>query len=331
MIKKTCISIASLAKELKVAPSTISRALNDNPSISPERTKVIKDLARKRNYVPNQMAVNLKSGRRNTIGVIVPLISRSFFATVIEGIENCASANGYDVIICQSKNSVELEEHLVSTIGGKVDGVIASLASQDAPHLYYNTLSVPLVLFDRVDYQIKAASVRLNDFKGAKTATKHLLEQGFRRVFHLSGPRYTSIWNDRHLGYLDAMKDYGIEVPDSWHFQGPTIESKGEQFARQMIESRDGTPEALFCSGDYVALGAIKEFKRNGIDMPIVGFANEPFCQVIEPTLSSVDQFGSQMGQTACQMLVDLIAGKQVENIVIEPELIIRKSSLKRK
>ncbi|MEG0656582.1 MAG: LacI family DNA-binding transcriptional regulator, partial [Mucinivorans sp.] len=213
MVKKQNISIASIAKQLQVAPSTVSRALNGSKSISEERTRQIKELAQKLNYVPNQMARNLKSGRRNTIAVVVPLISRSFFATVIEGIEDYASAKGYDVIIAQSKNLVETEQRLMSKLSGKVDGVIASLAGQDASHEYYNALNVPLVQFDRTSTDINAVSVRINDFMGAKTATQHLLDQGFRRIYHLCGLQYVSIWYDRQQGYLAAMHEHGLRIP----------------------------------------------------------------------------------------------------------------------
>lgn len=329
MHKKERVSIATIAAQLGVAPSTVSRALNGHTTISKALTVKIKKLAAELNYVPDQMAVNLKSGRRNTIGVIVPMIGRNFFASVIEGIEDYAFSRGYDVIICQSKDSELRERRLVNSISGKVDGVIASLSAHEGSHEYFNNLGVPLVLFDRTDSSLNASSVTIDDRAGARVATEHLLDEGFRKIFHFAGPQYVSIWGARHNGYLDAMKSREIEVLDSWVFQAPTTFDEGQKFARHIIESGD-IPDAIFCSGDYIALGAMTVFKEHGINMPMVGFANEPICELVEPQLSSVNQFSSKMGEEACRLLLDILSGQPAINTTISPKLIIRKSSLKK-
>ena len=319
-----------MARELGVAPSTVSRALNGHSTISDSMTERIKELARRCNYVPNQMAVNLKSGRHHTIGVIVPMIGRSFFASVIEGIEDYASLRGYDVLICQSKDSEQRERRLVRSISGRVDGVIASMGAHTASHDFYNDLGVPLVMFDRIDRSLPAASVTIDDRGGARMAVQHLLDQGFRTIYHFAGPRRVSIWHDRHEGYLDAMRAAGIAVQEEWVWEAPTTQEQGEAFAARILASGEPLPDAIFCSGDYAALGVMTRMQAAGVDMPVVGFANEPFCQVVSPPLTSVNQFSSKMGTMACQLLLDILAGEPAANTVINPELIVRRSSLKR-
>lgn len=329
-MEKKQVSISYIAEQLGVSPSTVSRALGGSAAISDSMTAKVRELADRLNYVPNQMAVNLKSGRRNAIAVIVPTVARQFFSSVIQGIEDYAHSQGYDVMICQNKNSIERERHLVSTIGGKVDGVIASLAAEQGSHSYFNNIHVPLVLFDRTDSTIKASCVTIDDFGGAVAATNHLLDQGFRRIYHFCGPQFVNVWRNRYLGYAATMEKYGIIVEPSWVHEAPTIEDAGRSYAQQLIVS--GTlPDAIFFAGDYAALGAVTEFQRHGIDMPVVGFADESFCSYIRPSLTSVSQHSLRMGNVACKLLLDLIAGEPSVNTEITPELIIRESSLARK
>lgn len=327
-MNKKVVSLAQIAEQLGVSISTVSRALNNHPGISDRVKEQVFQLSTELNYVPNKMAVGLKSGKRNILGVIVPLISRNFFSRVIEGIEDYAYSNGYDILICQSKDSEQLERRQVASMNGKVDGVLASIASHSGSHDYFNSLSVPLVLFDRVDSAIKASSVTVNDYKGARIAVEHLWEQGARRIYHFCGPRYINIWNDRYRGYIDALKDRGVAPSSSWIFEAPTTEEQGRNFAKEILSSTEPLPDAIFSSGDYAALGIISELKNSGVDIPIVGFANEPFCDHITPSLSSISQHGRKMGEAACKMLIDLINGEPAMDVVITPKLVVRESSL---
>lgn len=325
------MSLLEIARKLNVSPSTVSRALNNHPSISKEVTEAVKKLSLELNYVPNRMAIGLKSGKSNILGVIIPRISRNFFSVVIEGIEEYAFKNGYDIMICQSKDSEETERRIVAAMSGKVDGVIASLSSHVGAHDYFNTLSVPLVMFDRVDRSISASSsVTVNDHEGARLAVEHLYEQGYRRIYHFAGPQYAKIWHDRHQGYLDTLRSYDIQPEQSWVYEAPTTEIEGVKFVQKLLSSGEPMPDAIFSSGDYAAIGIMSELKKHGIIVPIVGFANEPICNYISPTLSSVDQYGAHMGMMACKALIDVINGEPAQDTVITPKLVVRESSLSR-
>lgn len=323
------VSLAEIAKGLGVSTSTVSRALNNHPAISKEVTAAVKKLAAELNYVPNRMAIGLKSGKRNILGVIIPRISRNFFAVVIEGIEEHAYKNGYDIMICQSNDSENTERRIVATMSGKVDGVMASLSSHIGTHDYFNRLSVPLVMFDRIDRSIKASSVTINDHEGARLAVEHLYEQGYRRIYHFAGPQHSDIWYRRHQGYLDTLRAYGIEPEQSWIYEAPTTEVEGIKFAQKLLNSQEPMPDAIFSSGDYSAIGIISELKKHGIIVPIVGFANESICDYFLPSLTSIDQFGTHMGTMACKTLIDLINGEPAQDTVITPKLIIRDSSIR--
>lgn len=336
-------SIYDIAQRLGVSVSSVSRALSDHPSISAALKERIRQVAEELHYTPNSVAVNLKTGRRNTIGVVVPGINRSFFSSAIEGIEDRAYKQGYDVLIYQSKDSAEREERIVNSLAGKVDGVIASVAADATDHGYYNRLSaagVPVVLFDRTAQGVEAGTVIVDDYQGAVLAVDHLLRQGMRRIFHFAGPQQVNVWRDRRQGYLDTMRKAGVASPEDYVFEGVnTSEEEGRRFVRGLLAAQaagneEAFPEAIFFAGDFAALGAMLEFREAGIAVPervaVVGFANEPFCQLLATPLSSVDQFSYKMGYMAGKMMFDRLRGEPQVGVVIAPELIVRESSLKK-
>lgn len=325
-----------IAERLGVSVSTVSRALSDHPSISVSLKARVRAVAAELNYIPNSVAVNLKTGRRHTIGVVVPGINRSFFSSAIEGIEDKAYKEGYDVLIYQSKDSAEREAHIVRSLAGKVDGVIASIAADTTDHAYYNHLTavgIPVVLFDRTAQTIEAGTVTVDDYQGAVLAVKHLIAQGCRTIYHYAGPQVVDIWQNRLRGYLDTMRQAGLKVGDDAVFEGRnTSEAEGRRYAQHVLSS-GRLPDAIFFTGDYVALGAMLEFQRAGVRIPedvaMVGFANEPLCQWLATPLSSVDQFSYKMGYMAGKMLFDRLRGEPQVGIVIAPELVVRASSRK--
>lgn len=337
-IMKKRVSIYDIAQHLGVSTSSVSRGLSDHHSISSALKERIREAARELNYIPSSLALNLKTGKTNTLGVIVPNINRNFFSSAIEGIEDYAQSKGYDVLICQSKDSVRIEERVINSLQmGKVDGVIASVAADEGNHEYYNTLinnGLPVVLFDRSTPDVNASTVLVDDYRGATEAVRHLLNQGYRRIYHIAGYAHTNIWAERRRGYIDAMTMAGIIPEPDWVLEGRTTEEYGQQAAKQILRSDLPRPEAIFCAGDYAALGAMLELQKNGVRIPddiaFVGFANEPFCELLPVPLSSVEQSSYRMGYTAARMLLEKIDGKPIENIMLEPELKIRASSIRR-
>ena len=331
-------SIYDIAKSLNVSASTVSRALQDHPRISSEVRKLVQKKAREMNYKPNRMAVNLKLGRSNTIGVIVPNINRHFFSSVIDGIEEEAYKEGYDVLICQSQESYEKEKKIINSLAqGRVDGVIASIAYGTHDYAHFNSLEedgIPLVLFDRISDEVNAGKVTVDDYRGAYMVVEHLLQQGCNRIFHYAGFQHVSVWKRRCQGYLDAMRDHGIQPEKDWVKVGVTSQEEGGLFAREILKM-ENKPDAVFSTSDFVAMGMMLELLKNGVRVPediaICGFANEPMDALVTPSLSSVGQFSKQMGQQAARMLMERLNGGNPPDVVLKPELIIRDSTLCKK
>lgn len=295
--------------------------------------------AKELNYRPSNYAVNLKKGRCYTIAVVVPMINRNFFSEAINGIEEVAQKSGYDVIIYQSNELYASEARIINSLSfGKVDGVIASATNEKNDYKHYQDMvdyGMPLVFFDRILPNIDTGSVRIDDIKGSYIATEHFIKQGLKKIYHLTGSDNIVIWEDRKKGYIKAMQDYNIDFKESWIYQKTTTsEMDGYKFMKRLIDGGD-LPEAVNFAGDFAALGGIKALKEHNLRVPedvaISGFACEPFCSILSTPLTSVDQFSNEMGKEAARILIDKINDNKYRKVVIDPELIVRESSLKNK
>ena len=173
------ITIHDIAKQLNLSASTVSRALKNNPLISEKTRKLIKKTAEEMGYHPNVLAASFRTKKTNIIGVIVPLINRHFFSSVISGIEDIAYENGFTVTISQSNDKIEKEAKIAHTLfSNRVDGLILSLGmeTKSFEHLkLFTDRKIPLVLFDRVTDEIDAHKIIVDDFGGAYPATKNLI------------------------------------------------------------------------------------------------------------------------------------------------------------
>jgi LacI family transcriptional regulator len=197
---------------------------------------------------------------------------------------------------------------------------------------------IRLFFFDRMFEGIQAGSVVIDDRLGAYLNVRHLLDQGYSRIIHVAGAAHIPVYRERKNGYLHAMKEAGIAVPDDWIIEEPLVLEGGIAAFNRGMELNE-KPDAFFCAGDYAALGVMQAAKRRGIlvpgDLGITGFANEPFTAFLEPALTTVDQLGGKMGRLVAEMYLnceetDLPPG-ECEKIILKPKLIVRESSVKKK
>ena len=341
MKKKT--TIYDIAAKLGLTAATVSRALNNNAKISLNTRKLVLETALEMNYEQNKLALALKSGKSYNVGVIVPRIDSNFFSSVIRGIEEELYLKGYHVIICQTHNQENLEiEKINSLLNVQVDGILMSISNANLENdKGFNKLirnkRTPLIFFDRKKNIKGVSSVTVDDFKGGYEATKHLIEQGCRRIAHLSNDRKFEIFNNRFLGYKKALSDNGIEFDESLVIETQSNVLDGRRVAKLLLDM-EIPPDAIFSSSDFAALGAIQEIKESGFNIPedmcVVGFSNEPFTRFMElTTITTVDQFPLDMGRKAAQVFLEEVGNtedtKTTQNIVLTPELIVRRSSSK--
>src|SRR5882762_5474961 len=219
-MKFEAITIKDIAKALNISVSTVSKALRGSHEISEETKLTVHQYAREHNYKPNPIAQSLKRGQSRSIGVIVCNIDNNFFSQAINGIESIAQKNGYNVIITQSRESFEKEvsnsEHLSSR---SVDGLIISLSAEtrNVDHLIkLHQKGLPIVLFDRVTDEVLTHTIIANNYKGAYEATRHLLQEGFKRIAHITSSGSLSITLERLAGYKKALEDAGLAPDDRY-------------------------------------------------------------------------------------------------------------------
>lgn len=339
MSKKT--TIYDIAKKLDITAATVSRALNNNPKISEATRKLVLETASSMNYEQNKLALALKSGKSKNVGVIVPRIDSNFFASIIRGIEDELSLYGYHVIICQTHELNEKEaETIDALLNAQVDGILMSVSRSSKDSSHYERIlkkKVPLIFFDRRRIMEGVSSVTINDFAGGYAATKHLIEQGCKRIAHFSGEQSIEIFKERFLGYKQALLDNGMALNQDYIIQTKSNLEEGEKAMGALLKMKN-PPDALFSSSDFSALGAIAAIKSAGLKIPeefrVVGFSNEPFTKFMELSISSVDQSPLEMGTMAAKVFLEQTnSGEQFtmdKKIVLEPKLHIRKSSLKK-
>jgi LacI family transcriptional regulator len=332
-------TILDIARALNVAAATVSRALNDHPAISDATREAVKQTAKQMNYQPNKIASSLRSGKSQIIGVIIPSAEINFFGSVIHGIENVASRNDYNVLIYQSNELYELEKKAVQTfLRSRVDGVLASISKETINLGHYadlKTKGVPLVLFDRAHDSLQVPAVVVNDYQGAFNATRHLIEQGCRRIAHIGGQQHVTNFNQRLRGYIDALNVHNIAVNDDLIVYGKVSIESGRECMKQILRHK---PDAVFAVEDFTALGAMQAIKDAGVSIPddiaIIGFANEMFSEYLTPSLSTVNQHTVRMGEEAASLFFDIFNKKITikappRKFILEPEIICRQSSIK--
>jgi len=337
-MKKT--TIYEIAKALGIDSSTVSRALNDNPRVNKKTKEKVLEKAKEMGYSANLLASNLRQKKSNTIGVVVPRISRYFFSTTIAGIEECAFAEGYNVIISQSLEQLQREKKIINNfVANRVDGVLISISweTMDCAHLkYLQQIKMPLVFYDRHCAGIPESNkVLAADYQGGVLAVEHLVKKGCKRIAHFAGPQELELYKNRLKGYREALEAHGLAYDPELVIESTLMKNFGYESMKTLMQ-RTQDIDGLFSANDAAAVGAIKYLKSIGKRVPediaIVGFSNDPLSEVIDPPLTTIDQFGFEMGKKACELLIENInnrdlTSQEYKTVILQPNLIERESS----
>ena len=333
------VSIKDIAQVAGVSHTTISRALRNSPLISDEVRESIQKLAQEMGYVPNTVAQSLKTNRTSTVGVVVTTIADPFVGRLMRGIEDVAQRSNQSIFLSASYNDSEREAEIIQTFRQRqVDGIIIA-SSKITPQGIDNlqTKGIPTVL---VNQQADAAfdaihSVSVDDYAGAYQAVEHLLELGHCRIGYIGAgnrPRSNRI---RFQAYQEALRQAGIEPQGAWvrmaspeHRYHSDDVTDGQALAESLFETN---LTALFCYNDMIAIGVLMACRERGIAVPgqlsVMGFDGIELAQYVTPALTTIHQPKLRLGQAAMEMLIDVLAGRTVENSIISPELIIRHST----
>ena len=341
---KRKLTLKSIAKELGVSISTVSKALRDSPEISEETREKIKAYAKLYNYKPNNIALSLKNRKTNTIGVIIPQIVHHFFTTVIYGIEQEARENNYNVIICLSNDAFDKEVlNMELLANGSTDGFILSVSKETMMKEDYHHLNevidqgMPVVMFDRVVEGIQCDRVLIDDKAGAKKGVSHMIRSGCRKIGIITSEDYVSVGRLRTEGYLDALDDFGIKADDSLILKLDNIDDLSDK-SKKRIEDfiTNNDLDGVFTVNELFAVHASRVINALGKKIPddisLVCFTDGQLSEHAVPSLTAVSQHGEEMGRKAASILINKLENPEEEEeeyttAFIETSLVEREST----
>jgi len=328
-------TLKDLAEHLGISISTVSRALKNHPDVNANTKKKVLQLAKKLDYEPNLLALNLLKKHSNLIGVIVPKLSYHLYAMAISGIEEVVEKEGFHLMICQTNESYEKEVAILKEFNAiRPAGFLISLSSKTTNFDHLRQLQkkeIPLVLFNRDCHEIEASKVIIDNKKAAYRAVMHLRKQGFKKIAFLGGPKNVQISNQRIEGYKLALQELSIKINADFIQHADFTREDAINKTNSLLSIKN-KPEAIIAFSDQMAISAILTIKKAGYSIPadiaIMGFNNEPGDLLMEPTLTSIDQPSFEMGQKSAGVLLKQIKGKREVIIeVLHSKLIERNST----
>lgn len=309
------ITIKELAERLRLSVSTVSRALSGDKNIRRETREEVLRLAEELGYRRNPVAVNLQSGRTNTVGVIVPEMVTPFAATVIGGIQQVLYPRGLKVIIAQSDENPETEkENLALMERFMVDGVIACPCDSGRNEEDYRRIvrhGVPLVFYDRAPLEAPAPKVVVDDYTTSYFLMEHLFERGCRRIVHFAGPAHIPNAGERLRGYKCALDKFALPFDERLVIPAGVSIDDGCKAADELL-LRGLSPDGLFAWTDTVAIGAMNRLIECGVQVPrqiaVAGYSGTTLSTIVTPQLTTVEQPLEEMGRTAAELILEKIA-----------------------
>jgi LacI family transcriptional regulator len=340
MKSKKDVTIYDIAKKLSLSSATVSRALKDHPAINKNTRRRIQEAARELGYRHNNFASSLRKQKSNTIGVILHELNSNFITSVLAGIEKVTTEAGYDLIIAHSSESAEKEKtNALNLFHKRVDGLIASLAfdTEGLDHFKpFTEKGIPILFFDRVEEKSETTKVIIDNYKCGYQATRHLIQQGCKRIVLVTASLKRNVYAQRHKGYVDALFDSGLPYNENQVLIKDLSEQCGVESALQIL-NMDPRPDGAFITNDFSAAICMQTLKEYGIRIPqdiaIVGFNNDAVGKIVEPQLTTIDYPGIEMGEIAARNLINHLNGvsdlKQTNTIIVRSSLIVRQSSLR--
>ena len=318
-----------------VSTATVSRTLK-NPDMVNEKTRerIFKAIA-EAGYRPNVLASSIKTGRSNSLVVLVPNLSNPFFLKIIQGIEQAAQENGYSVLLGDTQGEAKRENEYASMVlSNRADGLIhldhSFPFSKNDETLAEN---VPMVsVCERIVSNKKYPVVELDNYSACRALANHLTSYGHKRFGVIAGQKESQIYRDRLSGIKSVLQEEGITLEDSLVVGGEYSMEAGEIGARELL-SNINRPTAIFCFNDDIAIGAIHEIKKHGLRVPddisVVGFDNIKVSAYIDPPLTTIDQPAYDMGRKAVEVVLQQIKKKplQRDREIVQFSLLERESS----
>ncbi len=328
-------TIRDVSKIAGVSVATVSRTLSKPDKVSEKTRQIVHDAIKQTNYKPDILARNFRTRKSSTVVVLVPDIANPFFSRVIRGIEQTAQRLGYAVLLGDTQGERDREityANMVHT--SQADGIIQ--LDCHIPFEDKNDRTSPIVNACDCVRGTDMPTVQLDNVAAAKDMANHLISLGHQNIGIISGPENSTITNDRLRGIKAALEEAGLAYNSANRMYGDYSIPSGAMAASDLLSLPDA-PTAIFCMNDEMAIGAISQAKKMGLNVPgdisITGFDDISFSEFCDPPLTTVSQPAEEFGSNAMEMLYDLINDEEPanKNIFLPFELVIRESTGEKK
>jgi len=326
------VSILDVVAKSGVSLATVSKVLNNVPSVRESNRQKVLQAIKDLDYRPNSAARSLARGSTGVIGLTLITLQDTVFETIVQSVNECLEEQGYFLALsifnptkkeASGQNNILFQED-------RVDGIIVlSPLNEENYVTELKRKGIPFVIIDNHVENSRALTVNVDNTKGGYDAARHLLELGHTRIAHISGPEHFLSVRQRRQGYEQALREAGLE-PHVISYTTFGIR-RGFEVAKEWI-AQGIIPSAVFAGDDGLALGVMEAFQSEGYRVPedisVIGYDDQSFASEIHPRLTTVRQPGEQLGQQAARLLLKLIQGsKRNTSIVLQPELVVREST----
>lgn len=326
------VSIYDIAARAGVSVVTVSRVLNDYPSVREGNRQRVLSAMRELDYRPNAAARSLARRSTGSIGLIYPTFDDPFLSRLASSVEAALRSRGMFLLVCRAHDESELEDSVAIRLfqENRVDGIlIMSPLRGDAYVLKLKRAAFPFVLLDQHGTALKAPSVTVDNFEGGYQATRALLAAGARTVAHIRGPDLYESSRERFAGYAKALAEAGIAVDARLVAQGDFTAASGVAALEGWIAGGP-LPEAIFAADDHTAIGVLACAREHGIRVPaelsVIGYDDHPLASILDRGISTVRQPAEEMGRRGVELLLEVIAGRvqRSSTITLKPEVVLR-------
>lgn len=330
------VKLEDIAKLLNLSKSTVSRALSNDEMISKKTRKRVLDAARELNYFPNLIAKSLKKKTTGIFGLVIGDITNPFYIEMVKGVEDTANRYNKSIILTHSDQDPSKELNNLNILYSRqVDGiVITSLIGKHSID-FLKHINIPTVLVDIKPISNFPANYVYTDGEVAGyIGTKHLIENGHKKIALVNGPKIVSSCKQLEAGYLKALKEYKIIFNPRYLFSDKENLkiSGGYETMKKIIELNDEErPTGILFIGDNTAIGAYDAIYEKGLGIPkhfsLVGYDDIYFSKYLSPPLTTISQAKYELGSNAMNLLLEKIKHPEFSEIKMIPELRLRKST----
>ena len=333
------ITLKTIANELGITPSTVSKALRNATDVSRETREKVRQLAEKLNYQPNLMAQNLLRRKTNTLGVIIPSLKTTFFPEVVKGIYSKASEYHYKVILMVTYEDVESEKKYLDFLSSfSVDGILISVTQETSDLTVFKRLQqrcFPIVFFDRYVSGLESPVVQVDDDRGAECVIRHLIQGGRTKIAYLGPTEIPTVGSQRFQGYQNGLGAFDLPLDENFVIPCKIDEHDSYLTFKRALKTFSQLPEAVFCMNDYIAMGAFRAIQEAGLSIPqdlaIAGFGDCVETSLLPVPITTVHQPAFEIGTKSVELLIREIElceePHESEHIILETTLLVRAST----